>query len=48
MGCAFIQLLPFLSFSIFCHSLRLNLTESYLLQVDKESNEAEFWELDPV
>ena len=43
-----LTVLPFLSFSIFCHSLRLNLTESYLLQVDEESDEAELWELDPV
>lgn len=43
-----LTVLPFLSFSIFCHSLRLNLTESYLLQVDQESDEAELWELDPV
>ena len=40
--------LIFLSFTIFCHSLRINLKESYLLQVEQESDQAEFWELDPV
>ena len=28
--------LPFLTFSIFCHSLRISLTESYLLQFEEE------------
>ena len=31
--------LPFLTFSIFCQSLRMNLTESYWLQVEAESED---------
>ena len=31
--------LPFLTFSIFCQSLRTNLTESYLLQFETESED---------
>ena len=37
--------LPFLTFCVLCHHLRINLTESLLLE---ESAEAELWELDPV
>ncbi|KAL9130928.1 MAG: hypothetical protein Q9175_006900 [Cornicularia normoerica] len=40
--------LPFLTFSIFCHNLRINLTESVSLEVEEESENVELWELDPV
>lgn len=45
--CIYIAL-PFLTLCIFCHSLRINLTESSLLEVEEESDQVEFWELDPV
>lgn len=38
--------LSFLTFCIFCHSLRINLTESSLLEVEGESDDLELW--DPV
>lgn len=40
--------LPFLTFCIFCHSLRMSLTEVYLLQVEEESEHVQLSELDPV
>lgn len=40
--------LPFLTFCIFCHCLRLSLIESYLLEAEQESDQAESGELDPV
>lgn len=40
--------LPFLTFCIFCHCLRLSLIDSYLLQAKQESDQAESGELDPV
>lgn len=40
--------LPFLTFSILCHHLRINLTESLLLEHEEDSDDGECWELDPV
>ena len=40
--------LPFLTCCVFCHNLGINLTESYLLQVEEESDDVVLWELDPV
>lgn len=40
--------LPFLTFCIFCHCLRLSLRESYLVEAEQESDQAESGELDPV
>lgn len=40
--------LPFLTFCIFCHSLRINLTELSLLEVEEETDDVQLWALDPV